>query len=446
MDNSLGKKFIQEKKFKKALLFFLNELKKGNYSLENYFFLGVTYFELNEIEESIKYYKLALKISPKSIEIIINLASAYLVNGNFLSAEKQYLKVVKINKFEPRGYYGLYSIDERYILKFSKDIKNIKSNNIFLREYLLSKIAKQNKNYDLEIQHLNIFQEQCFGLRKDHNLQGLFYYNKIISKHFNKISFEDTNYKNENKNSISPIFIIGLPRSGSTLIESMIGNARHKIKTLGETSIFNTETIRLIKDQIFKKNFNQENDFIRLNIKNLKKNVIERYQNYFAEDEKDLFIVDKSLENFFNIEIILKIFPNAKFINCRRNLNDNAIAIYQAMLLDLPWTHSISDILSYINSYVKIMSFYEKKKQSNILSIDLEALTSDQETYSKRIFDFCNLSWTKDVLKFKNKSNLLIKTLSNNQVRQNIFSYNKDKYKKYNKLLDIYLDKYYWLK
>ena len=66
---------------------------------------------------------MALKISPKSIEIIINLASAYLVNGNFLSAEKQYLKVVKINKFEPRGYYGLYSIDERYILKYSKDIK-----------------------------------------------------------------------------------------------------------------------------------------------------------------------------------------------------------------------------------------------------------------------------------------------------------------------------------
>ena len=58
----LGKKFIQEKKFKKALLFFLNELKKRNNTVSTYFFLGIIYFELNKIKDSINYYKLALKI------------------------------------------------------------------------------------------------------------------------------------------------------------------------------------------------------------------------------------------------------------------------------------------------------------------------------------------------------------------------------------------------
>ena len=115
------------------------------------------------------------------------------------------------------------------------------------------------------------------------------------------------------------------------------------------------------------------------------------------------------------------------------------------MLPELPWTHSISDILAYIDNYIKIISYYEKKLQNNILSIELDNLTFDQKTYSKEIFKFCNLSWTPDVLNFNESKNLLIKTLSNNQVRQNIFSYDKDKYKKYDNLLESSRNKYDWL-
>jgi len=445
MDINLGNKFIQEKQFKKALTLFLNELKKGNNTTSTYFSLGVIYFELNKIKESINCYKLALKNSPNSIEIILNLASAYLVIGCFLSAEKQFLKVIKLNKYDPRGYYGLYSIKPQYFSRYSKILNNFKNNNNFLVEYLLSKIAKQKKNYDLELQHLNKYQEKCFKSKYDHNVQGLFYYNKIISKHYNKINYNNLEVKGENLNNISPIFIIGLPRSGSTLIETMISNADDNVISLGETSIFNTEIINLLKNQIFKKNFNQDNDTLNLDIKKLKINVIDRYENYFSKNEKDLVFIDKSLENFFNIEMILKIFPNAKFINCRRNYNDNAIAIYQSMLPDLPWTHVISDILAYIDNYIKIMSFYEQKLQKNILSIDLDNLTLDQKNYSKKICQFCSLSWSPDILQFDKKKNLLIKTLSNKQVRQNIFSYDKNKYKIYDKLLNGFKDKYVWL-
>lgn len=445
MDINLGKRLIQEKQFKKALIFFLNELNKNNNTASTYFFLGVIYFELNKINDCINNYKLALKISPNSVEIILNLADAYLVRGSFLSAENLYLKAIKLNKYELRGYYGLYTVKPQYLHKYTQILNDIKNNNNFLAEYLLSKIAKQNKNHDLELQYLNKFQEKCFKSRNDHNSQGLFYYNRIISKFFNKINFDNLHHDNESLNNILPIFIIGLPRSGSTLIESMINNSNYNVISLGETSIFNTEIINLIKNQIFKKNFEIQNFSLNLDIKQLKKNVINRYENYFSKSEKNLFFVDKSLENFFNIEVILKIFPNAKFINCRRNYNDNAIAIYQSMLPELPWTHTISDILAYIDSYIKVMSFYEKKLQNNILSIDLRKLTSDQKAYSKEIFKFCELPWTPDILKLNEKKNLIIKTLSNNQVRQNIFSYDQDKYKIYYKLLDSFKDKYTWL-
>ena len=451
MDLDIGKKFIQEKKFDQALSFFLNELEKGNKSIRLYFFLGFIYFELNQIENSINYYKLALKIEPNSLEIILSLGNANYVLGNFLSAKNLYLKAIKLNPYNPRGYYGLYLIKPQYLtssyipnlIKIKK--RSINLNDNYLVEYLLSKIAKQKNDYDTELKHLKNYQNDCFKSRNDHNLQGLFYYNKIISQHFNKIKFNKNISDNMELKNISPIFIIGLPRSGSTLVESILSAAKSDIISLGETSIFNTSIINQIKNQIFQKNFKLEKYTLNINLSELKANITNRYKNYLPKNKGEIFFIDKSLENFFNIESILNIFPNAKFINTKRNYNDSAIAIYQAMLPDLPWTHSISDILKYIDNYIKIISFYERKYSNQVLTIDLEKLTNNQEFYTKKIFEFCNLSWTPEILKFYIKKNLIVKTLSNTQIRGQITPYNQKKYKFYETLLKNYRSKYDWL-
>ena len=84
----LGKKYIQEKEYNKALSFFLNELENGNKTANVYYLLGFIYYSLNQIQNSINYYKLALKINPKSIDLILHLANSHTVIGNFLSAKK----------------------------------------------------------------------------------------------------------------------------------------------------------------------------------------------------------------------------------------------------------------------------------------------------------------------------------------------------------------------
>lgn len=115
------------------------------------------------------------------------------------------------------------------------------------------------------------------------------------------------------------------------------------------------------------------------------------------------------------------------------------------MLPDLPWTHSISDILDYTNNYIKIISFFKQKYSNQILTIDLEELTNNQEINTKKIFEFCNLTWTPEILKFYKKKDLMVKTLSNTQIRGQISSYNQKKYKSYEKLLETFKDKYDWL-
>jgi len=450
MDLDIGKKLILNKKLTEALSFFLKELGNGNQTFRLYFFLGLTYFELNRIKESIVYYKLSLKIEPKSINTILNLAIANYVIGNFLSAKKLFLKVIKLDKQNLRAYYGLYQINQNNLtLKIIQELKEINKNKKlkkrYLIDYLLSKYEKKNENYELEIKYLQSFQKKCFDFKKDYNLQGLFYYNKIISRIYNKIIFKNQSNSKIILKNINPIFIIGLPRSGSTLIESMISAGEERVISLGETAIFNTEIFNQFKNIIYKKDFNLETNQLHIDIYDLKKKIFQRYENYLIDKNQSEFFSDKSLENFFNIEAILKVFPNAKFIHTKRSYKDSAIAIYQSMLADLPWTHSISSILNYIDNYIKIINYYEKKYPSKILSINLENLTENKEFYSKKIFEFCNLFWSPEILKFYKKKNMSVKTLSNSQVREQIFRYNSIKYKPYFNLLSDFKDKYDWL-
>ena len=103
--------------------------------------------------------------------------------------------------------------------------------------YLKSKIKKKKKNKEREIFYLRNFHKFCYNDNKLFNEQSQYYYSKIINKFFNNLKFE-----NETKNDIKnfrPIFIIGLPRSGSTLIESILTSSNHESLSTGECNYIN---------------------------------------------------------------------------------------------------------------------------------------------------------------------------------------------------------------
>ena len=87
-----------------------------------------------------------------------------------------------------------------------------------------------------------------------------------------------------------------------------------------------------------------------------------------------------------------------------------------------------------------------RKYKYSILDVSLEKLTQQKEKVSREIFDFCNLSWNKEILNFYNRKDLFVKTLSGSQVRQKIFYYEDKKYKPYIYLLNKYQKKYSWIK
>ena len=116
------------------------------------------------------------------------------------------------------------------------------------------------------------------------------------------------------------------------------------------------------------------------------------------------------------------------------------------MLPELSWAHSIDDILVYINNYLKIIRYFKIKYPNFIFDINLENFTKDSEKITKKIFEFCDLTWDAQTLNFYKRKDLFSKTLSFNQIRSKVVKYNINKYKPYHILLDKHKSNYEWLK
>ena len=305
------------------------------------------------------------------------------------------------------------------------------------------KQTKKKNEYKSEIDYLKKSHIDIFNSKKNYNLQSNYYYQEIISKKFEKIIFSNIKKKNFNFEKSFPIFIVGLPRSGSTLVETILTD-NDKIKGLGENYVINMAVLNQISGKIFANNFDKKNFELSIDCPELESFVLKKFSNLFEFNENIRF-VDKTLENFFNIDIILNLFPNAKFLHCFRNLNDAVIAIFQSLLPTLSWTHNLDDITNYIDDYLKIIKYFKKKYPDKIMDIKLENLTENNEKIGKKIFNFCNLDWSNKSLNFSKKKDLQIKTTRNVQLREKVTKYDYDKYKQYKFILNDYTKKYKWL-
>jgi len=436
MINKIINAHLQRGEFNKALKILENVIKNGNQNIFIFFCLGKIHFELNNFKKSIFYYRKCNQIQPDSPKVLYNLALVFQGLGRISEAEKLFNKLIKINPNDVRSYYGLFNLSiDNITLNYKQKLKDLSNNektSLFeksLINFIFSKLEKKEKKIKEEIEFLNSSHELCFQSNYNYNTQSKFYYSKIISSHYDKIKYEGQIKTNIDFRNLQPLFIIGLPRSGSTLVESLISQSSDQIHSFGEFHAINMSIFDQIASVIYSGNFNYKDFQFVINKEAFQNSLFERYGTI-----KNKIFIDKSLENFFNIDIILKFFPNAKFLHTYRNFNESIIGIYQRMMPDLSWSHNIKNILEYANNYKTIINYFKKKYPKHIMDVSLEKLTLDKKNESQKIFEFCNIDWNNDVLNFNKKNNLFTKTNSFLQIRQKIIKYN-NKYESYYHLI-----------
>ncbi|MDA9084956.1 sulfotransferase [Candidatus Pelagibacter sp.] len=468
---------IENKNYKEAKFILLEiihkEGKNTKIDARVYYLLYLAFEGLKEIKNAKKYLEKCLKINDKNHLALNNLANIYLKEGSTYKAEKLYLKslehksdyligianlaifyqnigrhgdakkfYLKLIKLSPKNisiYFNLSRIDKNFVdeekLKYISNLmksEKLDSSNMAYGFFLLAENERRKGNFIKEFECLKKAHEHAFNFRSDMNIQTLEYWKNIIPKKYDKFNFENYNKKN-NLTDFKPIFIIGLPRSGSTMTEAILSSGVKDIAALGETSIFNGI---IVKDFLNKKN-------LKIDINLLSDKILSIFyeRNYNIKNKK---FIDKSLENFLYIDVILKVFPQAKFINTFRNIEDNIFAIFQQYLTKLSWTHSIDNILSYIDNYLKVTDHFIKKYPDKIFLINLEDLTNNTEEVSKKLYSFCNLRWDKKALDFYKRKDLFISTASNIQIRDSIKTYDYEKYRPYKQILKSYSNQYDW--
>ena len=243
-------------------------------------------------------------------------------------------------------------------------------------------------------------------------------------EYFNKIKkeFEKEKIASLGDYGQKIIFVLGMPRSGTTLAEQILSS--HK-------SVYGAGELNFLREAINNELFNKNGNF-NLNNSNLKK-----AKDYYLEKikifgNKNQFLIDKAPLNFKWIGVIKLIFPNSKIIHCKRNAMDvcwsNYKNFFTSKLMD--YSYDFNDLAVFYKAYDRLMNFWKRDPENNIFDLTYEDLVSNKTFETKRLLEFCGLGWDENCLNF-HKNKKAVSTASLAQVRQPLYSSSVLKWKNY---------------
>lgn len=387
--------------------------------------LGATLREIGKTEEARSYVEKALLINQKSPDALATLGKVSIDIGDFGSAEKYFLKALEYDSGYSRAISGLIQTrkmneQDREILKTCE--RMISSGMTVQREselrFAMGKLCDDVRDYDSAFQHYYLANE----LKKRFSPK----YNRTeISGEIDKtiIDFSPDKLRSADgkvSDSRKPVFIVGMPRSGTSLIEQILAS-HPNIHGAGELQFWR----KLMKDiGAEKKNFFDDKSRAEIASQCL--------SNLDSYSSDALRVVDKTPTNYLYLGYIHAIFPKAKIIHLYRNPLDTCLSIFfQNFGPYHAYANDLNDISHYYQSYLKLMEHWHKVLPNDVLlDVSYEDVVDDQEKLSKRIIEFLDLPWDNKCLKYFETSRK-VGTASNWQVRQPIYKSSKERWRNY---------------
>jgi tetratricopeptide (TPR) repeat protein len=425
--NNIGLSYLKKNELKDAEYYFKRALEiNPNYIniLNNY---GNLKRELNLFDESIDYFNKALLIDDNSLEINFNLAIAYQGKGDYKNSIKFFNKALKINPLFTKSDRNLssmtnYTKDNEHLLKMKEKLldEKLNINQKVEIHFALGKAYEDIKDYKNSFKNL----EKANYLMKKitqynfENDQVLF---QKIKNYFTKNIINPIN-----QNKIKTIFIVGMPRSGTSLVEQII-SSHDKVFGGGEL-VYISEIV----NEKFLNNLDSLQDLDKL-LTEAQKDYIFKISHF---NDQLYNFTDKSPLNFRWIGFILNMLPNSKIIHCKRDKLDVCWSNYKNQFEGtLYFSNNFQDLGRYYKIYEDLMIFWEEKFSSQIYNLNYDNLINNSEKTIRELIHFCDLEWDEKCLKH-HENKRVIKTVSFNQARKPIY---KSKVRNIS-LYDTYLD------
>lgn len=229
----------------------------------------------------------------------------------------------------------------------------------------------------------------------------------------------------------TPIFIVGLPRSGTTLVERIL-SSHPQVEAGEELQYFRGPTIKQLMAATKKPFPEGFQDLPVHHLQIIAKEYTDRTQRLFPNAA---FITDKNPGNFFAIGLIKILLPNAKVIAIHRDPMDTCFSILQNTFADnMQYCYNLEEMASHYHDYNAQIKHWHGLLPGFVLDVCYEDVVKDQEEQSRRILEFCGLDWDDACLEFF-QNEKAVRTLSASQVRQPIYSSSVGAWKEYRKEL-----------
>jgi hypothetical protein len=226
----------------------------------------------------------------------------------------------------------------------------------------------------------------------------------------------------------TPIFILGMPRSGTTLVEQIV-SSHSKVTGAGElpyVAQFGTKLVAGLTNPTLEA-------------------VSEFRERYIAElakrAEGQAFVTDKMPQNFRYIALICGAFPEAKIVHVQRNAEATCWSNFKHYFApkDLGYSYNLGDTVKYYGLYKELMHFWSQSYNDRIYHLDYDKLTEDQEPETRRLIKCLGLKWEDTCLAPQNNKRS-VKTASQQQVRQKVYKGSSQTWRKYEPFLDGVFD------
>ena len=391
--------------------------------------LGNALQELGRLDEAEVSYNQAIALKPDFAEAHNNLGVMHQELGRLDEAEASYNQALSLKPDYAEAHLSLASMkrfdtqDEHYseMLELYLD-KNISEEQRCHINFSLAKACEDLGNYEQAFAHYsegNVLRKKQlnYDINQDLELFGKIKsnYPQIVQKSLDP----DKLLKH-----LMPIFIVGMPRSGTTLVEQII-SSHSKVTGAGELN-FAKQYGAAIATGVTEANNESLFDFRHTYLTKLK-----------SVSNENLAVTDKMPQNFRYIGLLAAAFPEAKIIHVKRDPAAVCWANYKQYFRSksIGYCYAIDDILAYHKLYENLMEFWGNWLTKRIYNLDYELLTVNQESETRQLIDYLGLDWDEKCLAPENNTRS-VATASNLQVREKLYQGSSQQWQNYQPFLN----------
>lgn len=395
--------------------------------------LGNALSDVGLHEEALASYRAAINIDPDFAEVHNNLGNALCEFGDYEEAIASYERALSIKPEFAEAHNNLsknkkYRIDDPQfgVMLERAASADVSDNELMYLSFALGKAYEDVDEIDKSFEFLSQGnrlrkKESGYDIRSDQEQFALI--RSLFDGDISSLASSDSEFISRKQ----PIFIVGMPRSGTTLAEQILAS-HSQVFGAGELQAMSRMLLALLHKAA------------ATGDQKLRAEVLADLGSRYLEELEALggdeaFVTDKMPTNFKWLGFILTAMPAAKIVNLQRDPVASCWSMFKMLFSGNAYTNDLSDLAEYYHLYDDLMNFWRQKFPDRIYDMNYEKLTENQESETRKLLEYCGLPWDEQCLEF-HKTKRRIHTASDHQVRRKMYTGSSTVWRKYEKHLE----------